>query len=178
VVAIEDWVVQGDKTTCRWLYEGLHRGNLGYAEAMEKTVVIAGVHVCHYRDGRISESWVTWNRVGTFEQIGETLALVPQIRPAASGSRTVYDVAPTWDVGMNTLERLGGQGGHDSALFRPASRNANARIPSDPSGRLPGANLVHPDPAAEVRDYQRRQVDAMRAFVRARRQRELQGIEG
>jgi steroid delta-isomerase-like uncharacterized protein len=78
VVALEDWVVQAGKTTCRWRYEGIYRGDLGSRPGSGQRVVIPGVDICHYGDGRISESWVQWDRAGVFEQINTVLAIVRQ----------------------------------------------------------------------------------------------------
>lgn len=70
VTAIHDWVAEGDKTLCFWTFEGHNSGNLGDLPATGKKVVIPGMHLCHYRDGRIAESWVMWDRLGAFEQLG------------------------------------------------------------------------------------------------------------
>src|SRR5438445_10578 len=69
VTAIQDWVVQGDKTLCFRTYEGVNSGKLGELPATGKTAVVPGMHLCHYRDGRIAESWVMWDRLGLFEQL-------------------------------------------------------------------------------------------------------------
>ena len=70
VTAIHDWVVDGDRTLCFWTYEGVHSGDLGDLKATGRTAVVPGMHLCHYRDGRICESWVMWDRLGFFEQLG------------------------------------------------------------------------------------------------------------
>jgi steroid delta-isomerase-like uncharacterized protein len=67
---IHDWVVADDKTLCFWTYEGVNSGALGELPATGKRAVIPGMHLCHYRDGRIAESWVMWDRLGAFEQLG------------------------------------------------------------------------------------------------------------
>jgi steroid delta-isomerase-like uncharacterized protein len=70
------WVVQEGRTTCRWVGEGVHRGELGVYAPTGKPVVVSGVHVCSLRDGRIQRSWVMWDRLGTLAQIDEALACV------------------------------------------------------------------------------------------------------
>jgi predicted ester cyclase len=62
--------VSGDKTLCFWTYEGVNSGKLGETPPTGKAAVVPGMHLCHYRDGRISESWVMWDRLGLFEQLG------------------------------------------------------------------------------------------------------------
>ena len=69
VTAIHDWVVNGEKTLCFWTYEGVNSGPLGELPATGKNVAVPGMHLCHYRDGRIAESWVMWDRLGFFEQL-------------------------------------------------------------------------------------------------------------
>jgi steroid delta-isomerase-like uncharacterized protein len=69
-----DWVVADGRTTCRWVWEGVHRGALGIYKPTGKPVVVSGVHVCGFRDGRIQRSWVMWDRLGTLAQIDEALA--------------------------------------------------------------------------------------------------------
>jgi steroid delta-isomerase-like uncharacterized protein len=71
-----DWVVEAEKTTCRWLYDAVHRGDLGIYAPTGRSIVISGVHVCDYRDGRIARSWVMWDRLATFAQIDQVLASI------------------------------------------------------------------------------------------------------
>src|SRR5262245_59445689 len=66
-----DWVVQPGRTTCRWVWEGVHRGELGIYAPTGKPVVVAGVNISSFRDGRIQRSWVMWDRLSTFAQIDE-----------------------------------------------------------------------------------------------------------
>jgi steroid delta-isomerase-like uncharacterized protein len=70
VTEVHDWVVEEDRTLCFWTYRGAHHGPLGEIPPTGREAVIPGMHLCHYRDGRIAESWVMWDRLGFLEQLG------------------------------------------------------------------------------------------------------------
>ena len=70
VTEIHQWVAEGDTVVCAWTYVGKNSGPLGDIEATNREAVIPGVHRWRFRDGRISESWVMWDRLGLLEQLG------------------------------------------------------------------------------------------------------------
>jgi steroid delta-isomerase-like uncharacterized protein len=72
VTQIHDWLVDGDRVVCHWTYEGVNSGSLGDLPPTGKNAVVEGMHLWHFRDGRIAESWVMWDRLGLLEQLGLT----------------------------------------------------------------------------------------------------------
>jgi steroid delta-isomerase-like uncharacterized protein len=73
-VVSTEWVIEEGHTACRWVYEGVHRGDFGVYPPTGKPIVITGVHICSFRDGRIQRSWVMWDRLGALAQIDELFA--------------------------------------------------------------------------------------------------------
>jgi predicted ester cyclase len=70
VTEIREWVGDGDTVVCFWTYVGKNTGPLGDIAATNREAVIPGMHLWHFREGRISESWVMWDRLGLLEQLG------------------------------------------------------------------------------------------------------------
>ena len=73
-VVSTEWVLEDGLTACRWVYEGVHKGDFGVYPPTGKPVVVGGVHMCAFRDGRIQRSWVMWDRLGALAQIDELFA--------------------------------------------------------------------------------------------------------
>lgn len=80
VTKIHHWVTEGDAVVCMWTYRGTNTGPLGDAPATGREAEVVGVHLCTFRDGRIAESWVMWDRLGLLEQLG--LAPAPAAQEA------------------------------------------------------------------------------------------------
>ena len=74
VAEIHEWVGEGDTVVCSWTYAGKHSGPLGDLAPTNREAAVPGVHIWHFRDGRIAESWVMWDRLGLLEQLGLTEA--------------------------------------------------------------------------------------------------------
>jgi len=69
VAEIHEWIGEGETVVCSWTYVGKHSGPLGEIAPTNREVTIPGVHIWHFRSGRIAESWVMWDRLGLLEQL-------------------------------------------------------------------------------------------------------------
>ena len=69
-VTIEDAISEGDKVGARWVAEMTHTGDHLGIPATGKRVKIRGVLISRFRDGKIIESWNSWDTLGLLQQIG------------------------------------------------------------------------------------------------------------
>jgi steroid delta-isomerase-like uncharacterized protein len=72
---VQEVVESGDAAAVRWTCTGRHTGDqMGFA-ASGKTVSFSGMALVHLKDGKITDSWDQWDRLGFLTQIG---ALAPR----------------------------------------------------------------------------------------------------
>jgi steroid delta-isomerase-like uncharacterized protein len=69
-ITIEDTISDGDKVVLRWRSEGTHRGELVGLAATGSKVVVTGVSIDRFENGKIVESWAEWDNLGLARQIG------------------------------------------------------------------------------------------------------------
>ena len=70
-VKIEDILTAGDKVIVRWTCKGTHKGDLQGIPATNKNFQIWGISIYKVENGKITEMWQSWDRLGLLEQIGE-----------------------------------------------------------------------------------------------------------
>jgi steroid delta-isomerase-like uncharacterized protein len=68
--SIEDQIVEGDKVVTRWRAWGTHTGNLGAVPPTGLRATTDGITIDRIAAGKIAESWVTWNALGFFRELG------------------------------------------------------------------------------------------------------------
>jgi steroid delta-isomerase-like uncharacterized protein len=67
---VQDVVAAGDAAAVRWTCTGKHSGDqMGFAPS-GKTVAFSGIAIVHFKDGKVSDSWDEWDRLGFMTQIG------------------------------------------------------------------------------------------------------------
>lgn len=76
-VKIDDVFGEGDKVIVRWTATGTHTGELQGIAPTKQNVKVTGISINHFKDGKITEIYQTWDRLGLLEQIRE-------IEPAAA----------------------------------------------------------------------------------------------
>ena len=69
-VTFEDWMVDGDKVLCRWSWGGTNTGELMGLPPTGRQATTTGMHLCHVREGRIAETWVSYDAFGFLRQLG------------------------------------------------------------------------------------------------------------
>jgi len=68
--SIEDQIVDGDKVVTRWKAWGTNSGAFGAIAPTGLWATTDGITIDRIADGKIAESWVTWNALGFFQQLG------------------------------------------------------------------------------------------------------------
>jgi steroid delta-isomerase-like uncharacterized protein len=69
-VTIEDQVAERDRVVTRWRARGTHEGELFGIGPTGKQATITGITIDRIVDGRIVESWNSWDTFGTLQQLG------------------------------------------------------------------------------------------------------------
>ena len=69
-ITVEDQLAEGDRVANRWTFRGPHIGEFAGVAATEKKVVMTGVVIFRFADGKIQEAWWNWDTLGLLRQIG------------------------------------------------------------------------------------------------------------
>ncbi|MCB9079463.1 MAG: ester cyclase [Anaerolineaceae bacterium] len=69
-VKIEDIMAEGDKVVWRWRITGTHAGNLKGIPPTGRPVVITGIVLSRFANGKWAEDYVNWDTLGMLQQIG------------------------------------------------------------------------------------------------------------
>lgn len=99
---VEDEVVGGDRVVTRFRLEGTHDGLLMGIAPSGRRMEVEGIRIDRVADGKIAESWVTWDALGLLRQIGALPAI--ERRPAAAVTAPVI-VAEELSAGDVTMRR-------------------------------------------------------------------------
>lgn len=68
---VEDQIAEGDEVATRWTARGTHTGPLpGGIGPTGKPVVVTGISVERYDNGKMAESRVNWDFLGLLQQLG------------------------------------------------------------------------------------------------------------
>jgi steroid delta-isomerase-like uncharacterized protein len=71
---VEDVVAEADRVVVRWTFRGTHRGEFWDLASTGERVAVVGTTVYRLADGRIAESWLTWDGLGLLLQLGAVAA--------------------------------------------------------------------------------------------------------
>ncbi|MFN8008848.1 MAG: ester cyclase [Terriglobia bacterium] len=82
-MTINDLLAEGDKVMVRWTAHGTHLGQLLNFVPTRKVVTVSGIDVYRIFNGKIEETWVSWDALGFLQQLG----VIPAIE------RTRFQVA-------------------------------------------------------------------------------------
>ena len=67
---VREVVASDDRAAARWTCSARHVGDqMGFAPT-GKTVTFSGMAIVHFRDGKVTDSWDEWDRLGFLTQIG------------------------------------------------------------------------------------------------------------
>jgi steroid delta-isomerase-like uncharacterized protein len=69
-VTIDDVVAAGDKVLVRWTCKATHRGVFLGKPATGKNVMIDGLSVYNFRNGKIVEEWTHWGALRLLQDLG------------------------------------------------------------------------------------------------------------
>lgn len=71
-VHVGEIVAEGDLVAFQGTMTGTHEGVFRGVEPTHETIEIPGNAMHRISDGRIAETWATWNFLGAFQQLGVT----------------------------------------------------------------------------------------------------------
>jgi steroid delta-isomerase-like uncharacterized protein len=72
---IEDVIAEGDKVVSRYTVRGTHTGSTEeYGPPSGKRIVMEGITLYHFRDGKLKEIWDRYDNLAVMQQLG----LVPE----------------------------------------------------------------------------------------------------
>jgi steroid delta-isomerase-like uncharacterized protein len=66
-----DMIVDGDKCVTRWTARGTHEGKLFGIAPTHKQVAVHGMEIDRVKNGKVAETWQTWDSMGLFQQLGK-----------------------------------------------------------------------------------------------------------
>ena len=67
---IEDAVAENEKLVVAWTISGTHQGEFMGIPATHKKVSVDGITINHIVKGKIMDSYVSWDALGMFRQLG------------------------------------------------------------------------------------------------------------
>jgi steroid delta-isomerase-like uncharacterized protein len=74
---VEDMVAENDKVAVSWTISGTHKGEFRGVSPTGKKVSIEGITINHIADGKIMDSYVSWDTLGLMQQLGVAPAFGP-----------------------------------------------------------------------------------------------------
>ncbi len=67
---VDDLIAEGDKVTARWTFRGTHQGAFMGMPPTGKQITGTGMSITRIADGKIAETWVTFDALGLMQQLG------------------------------------------------------------------------------------------------------------
>ena len=73
-MTIDDQIAEGDRVVTRWTVRGTHRGELMGIAASGKQIVVTGIVITRFANGKAVEEWENYDALGMMRQIGAIAA--------------------------------------------------------------------------------------------------------
>lgn len=67
---VDEMLGEGDAIAARWTVRGTHQGEFQGIPATGKSVVLSGLTVHHVRDGKLCETWLSFDQMALMQQLG------------------------------------------------------------------------------------------------------------
>lgn len=67
---IENLMAEGDMVACRWIAQGTNQGVLQGVPPTGKRATVPGLSIIRIADGKIVETWISWDRLDALQQLG------------------------------------------------------------------------------------------------------------
>ena len=67
---IEDQVAEADKVVTRWTWRGTHQGPFQGIPPTGKHVMVTGVGINRFANGKVVENWTNMDILGLLQQLG------------------------------------------------------------------------------------------------------------
>jgi steroid delta-isomerase-like uncharacterized protein len=74
---VEDMVADHDKVAVCWTISGTHKGEFRGISPTGKKISVDGITINHVADGKIMDSYVSWDALGLMQQLGVAPAFGP-----------------------------------------------------------------------------------------------------
>jgi steroid delta-isomerase-like uncharacterized protein len=82
-IRVDDQIADGDKVVTRWTATGTHKGDLMGIAPTNKFATVAGVDIELFQNGKVVESWASYDMFGMMQQLG----VVPSMTPAGTSAK-------------------------------------------------------------------------------------------
>jgi steroid delta-isomerase-like uncharacterized protein len=69
-ITVDDQIAEGEKVATRWTGSGTNTGELMGMPATGKEVTVSGVAYTRIVDGKVRESWNSWDTLSMLQQLG------------------------------------------------------------------------------------------------------------
>ena len=79
-ITVDDQIAEGDIVASRWTARGTNTGELMGMPATGKEVTVSGIAYTRIVDGKVRESWNSWDTLSMLQQLG----VVPEVAAAQS----------------------------------------------------------------------------------------------
>lgn len=76
-LTVEDMVAENDKVAVSWTISGTHKGEFRGISPTGKKVSIEGITINHIADGKIMDSYISWDALSLLQQFGVAPAFGP-----------------------------------------------------------------------------------------------------
>jgi len=83
-LTIEDIIAEGETVVARWSCRGTHNGDLNGIAPTGKQVLISGVSIARFTNGKMSEGFVNWDALSLMQQLG----VVPEVAKTKAAAAT------------------------------------------------------------------------------------------
>jgi steroid delta-isomerase-like uncharacterized protein len=112
---IEDQIAEGDKVVTRWTIRGTHEGEFRGIAPTGKELEIRGIGIFRFSDGKVVESWDSFDQLGLMRQrldqemrVAQRIqqALLPQAIPQLDGWEVTAYYRPAREVGGDFYDFL------------------------------------------------------------------------
>ena len=68
---VDEVIGEGDSVAARWTVNGTHRGEFQGIPASGRKVSVSGVTLHHVKDGKIRETWLSYDNMELLQQLGD-----------------------------------------------------------------------------------------------------------
>jgi predicted ester cyclase len=82
-IAVEDTVAEKDKLVTSWTISGTHKGEFMGVRPTNRKVSVEGITMHYLGNGKIIDSYVSWDALGLLRQLGAFPALAQPKSAAA-----------------------------------------------------------------------------------------------
>ncbi len=69
-ITVEDYISENDKVVVSWVISGTHKREFRGISATNKKITLEGITINHVANGKIMESYVSFDYLGMLQQLG------------------------------------------------------------------------------------------------------------